>query len=51
MKIIIGILPSVVSASNHIKCVSLSNQKCDISYKTMIDAKSLHVRFGEIDGF
>ena len=47
MKIITRILTSIVSASSHIKCVSLSNQKCELSYKTMIDAKSLHVRFGE----
>ena len=29
-KIFIGILTSVSRASNHIKCVSLSNQKCMI---------------------
>ena len=27
-KIFIGLLASVVKASNHTKCVSLSNQKC-----------------------
>ena len=27
-KIFIGLLTSIVSASNHAKCVSLSNQKC-----------------------
>ena len=27
-KMFMGILISTVSASNHIKCVSLSNQKC-----------------------
>ena len=27
-KIFIGLLTDIVSASNHIKCVSLSNQKC-----------------------
>ena len=29
-KILIGLLTGIVSASNHTKCVSLSNQKCDI---------------------
>ena len=29
-KIIIGLLAGVLSASNHTKCVSLSNQKCEI---------------------
>ena len=31
-KIFIGFLTSIVSASNHTKCVSLSNQKCMIQY-------------------
>ena len=29
-KMFIGLLTSIVSASNHTKCVSLSNQKCMI---------------------
>ena len=29
-KILIGLLSSIVNASNHTKCVSLSNQKCMI---------------------
>ena len=29
-KIFIGLLSSIVNASNHIKCVLLSNQKCEI---------------------
>ena len=29
-KIFIGFLASVVSVSSHTKCVSLSNQKCEI---------------------
>ena len=28
----IGLLTSIVSASNHTKCVSLSNQKCIIQH-------------------
>ena len=28
LKIFIGLLTSVVNASSHIKCVSLSNKKC-----------------------
>ena len=29
-KTFIGLLTSIVNASSHTKCVSLSNQKCDI---------------------
>ena len=29
-KVFIGLLSSIVNASNHTKCVSLSNQKCMI---------------------
>ena len=29
-KMFIGLLTSILSASNHTKCVSLSNQKCMI---------------------
>ena len=29
-KMFIVLLPSIVNASNHTKCVSLSNQKCGI---------------------
>ena len=29
-KMFIGLLTSIVNGSNHIKCVSLSNQKCMI---------------------
>ena len=29
-KMFIGLLTGILSASNHIKCVSLSNQKCMI---------------------
>ena len=29
-KIFIGLLSGIVNASNHTKCVSLSNQKCEI---------------------
>ena len=29
-KIFIGLLIRIVNASNHTKCVSLSNQKCEI---------------------
>ena len=29
-KMFIGLLPHLVNRSNHIKCVSLSNQKCQI---------------------
>ena len=29
--VFIGLLTNIVNASSHIKCVSLSNQKCEIS--------------------
>ena len=29
-KIFIGLLTGLVNASNHTKCISLSNQKCEI---------------------
>ena len=29
-KIFIGLLSGIVNASNHTKCISLSNQKCEI---------------------
>ena len=29
-RIFMGLLISIVNASNHIKCISLSNQKCEI---------------------
>ena len=29
-KVVIGLLSSIVSTSNHTKCISLSNQKCRI---------------------
>ena len=29
-KILIGLLISIINASNHAKCTSLSNQKCEI---------------------
>ena len=31
-RIFIGLLSSRVNASNHTKCVSLSNQKCEIKH-------------------
>ena len=31
-KISIVVLPSIVNASNHTKCVSLSSQKCEIQH-------------------
>ena len=34
-KIFIGLLTDVVRASNHTKCVSLSNQKCMIQHTPM----------------
>ena len=30
LKMFIKFLPSIVNASNHTKCVSLSNKKCEI---------------------
>ena len=35
-KILIGLLTSIVSSSNHKKCVSLSNQKC-VTQPTLIN--------------
>ena len=46
-KILIGLLSSIVNASNHTKCVSLSNQKCMIQptlliYTLMNTVKTLY---------
>ena len=35
-KIFIGLLTSTVSTSNHTKCVSLSNQKCNRSLEAAV---------------
>ena len=37
-KILIGLLTSILNASNHTKCVSLSNQKC----KSQLTLINLH---------
>ena len=38
-KMFIGVISSIVNASNHTKCVSLSNQKCEIQL-TLVNLRS-----------
>ena len=38
-KMFIGVISSIVNAPNHTKCVSLSNQKCEIQL-TLVNLRS-----------
>ena len=41
-RIFIGLLTDIANGSNHVKCVSLSNQKCEI--QPTLNFTTIHLR-------